>query len=703
MNKPELLAPAGNLEAFFAALDAGADAIYLGGKEFGARQRAKNFSHFELELLVPYAHRQGVKIYVTVNTLLKEREISPLYRFLGFLQDIEVDAVIVQDPGVIHIVRRDFPHIPVHVSTQLSIHNAAGVQTAAGLGCKRVVLARELSLAEISTVCKQTETELEVFVFGALCLSIAGQCQFSSFLGGQSGNRGRCTQPCRRLYSQGGRSGYYLSPSDYNALEFLPQLMDLGVASCKIEGRLKSSQYVGQVTSVFRQAIDLIAREGDLKPQKCRELKAQLHSAYSRPLTTANLSGKYPGSIIQFDQHGSMGSRVGTVVAVNGHRVRVRISRKLSSGDRVKVVSRRGDGSKNAFTVKEVRLLPEKGHHKQGNFTEAWLEVPVPCRQGDVLLKVGSKDYYSSRGAKYWLEKLKREVELPARRRKKVIHYIPARLSASSPSGLTGFETASNLLPWQLKVSSWENFQRFSRERGYDLVVELNRQFMHRLAGHERTFFQRYSRLVWSLPAIHFPGREQRLAGEVKRLLNAGFRRFQLNNLGQMQMFDRRHEQKLMLSTGINLPATNLAAVIAYRAMGFSTVLLSPEMDRESMEMVYKRVPADMKLTLLVFAFLPLLPTRMPLPLSRKKMPLTSPHGEQLFPCFRDGLNYLIPAQPFSLADNLSRFPGADVMPRVIDFSFYPPGVDLASLLRIIRRGKSIPQRTLFNYGRKWD
>jgi putative protease len=703
MKKPELLVPVGNLEAFFAALDAGADAIYLGGKEFGARQRAKNFSLFELERLVPYAHRHGVEIYVTVNTLLKEREIASLYRFLNELQDLGVDAVIVQDPGVIHIVRRDFPRLPVHVSTQLSIHNANGVQAAAGLGCKRVVLARELSLAEISAVSRQTETELEVFVFGALCLSIAGQCQLSSFLGGQSGNRGRCTQPCRRLYTQGSRSGYYLSPSDYNALEFLPQLMDMDITSCKIEGRLKSSQYVGQVTSAFRQAIDLIARDGDLEAEKLRELNGQLQSVYSRPLTSANLSGTYPHSIIQLNQHGSMGIKIGTVVVVNGHSVRVRISRNLSPGDRIKVVSRQSDGRKNAFTVKEVRPVPEKGHKPQGNFTEAWLEVPVPCRQGDVLVKVGSKDYYSSRGSKYWLEKLKREVEPPARRRKKVIHYVPARLTAPLPSGMTVAETASALLPWQLKVSSWENFQRFSRERGYNLVVELNRQIMHRLAGHEREVFQRHPRLIWSLPAIHFPGSKQRLAGRVKRLLNAGFRRFQLNNLGQVQLFERQYKQELMLTTGIHLPATNLAAVIAYQSMGFSTVLLSPEMDRESMEMVCKRTPAEVKLALLIFAFMPLLPTRMPLPVTRKKVPLISPHGEQLFPFFRDGLTYLIPGQPFSLTDNLSRLPGADMMTKVIDFSFYPPGFIPASLLAKIRHGKLIPQRTLYNYSRKWD
>ena len=700
MDKPELLAPAGNLEAFFAALDAGADAIYLGGKEFGARQRAKNFSHFELERLVAYAHRRNVKIYVTVNTLLKERELASLYRFLNFLRDIGVDAVIVQDPGVIFLVRRDFPELPVHVSTQLSIHNAMGVNVLGRLGCKRVVLARELSLAEIAAVRGETETELEVFVFGALCLSIAGQCLFSSFFGGQSGNRGRCTQPCRRLYRQGGRSGYFLSPSDFSALEFLPQLMALGVASCKIEGRLKSSQYVGRVTSVFRRAIDLIARDGDLKPEKYRELNRQLRSAYSRPLTAANLSGSYPDSVIQLHQHGSMGIRVGSVVAADGpHGVRVRLDGEILPGDRLKVVSRHGDGRRNAFTVKTVRPLAGK-NRSPGKAAEVFLEVPVACRRGDSLVKVGSKDSYSSRGAKYWLEKLKREVEPSGRKGKKVVRYDTARLAVFFPPPA---DVPVKLRAWQLKVASWEHLQHFSRERGYDLVVELNRRVVHRLAGHERRVYQQHPHLIWSLPAIHFPGSEPKLAGEVQRLLKAGFRRFQLNNLGQVHLFERFGEQGVSLYAGAQLPAANLAAVAAYRSLGFAAVCLSPEMDRESIEAVCRQVPKTMKLVLLVFAFLPLLPTRMPLPLSRKKMPLTSPRGESLFPCFRDGLTHLVSDRPFSLVDRFSSLPGTDLVTRCIDFSFYPPGFNPASQLAKIRRGKTILPSTSFNYGRKWD
>jgi putative protease len=378
----------------------------------------------------------------------------------------------------------------------------------------------------------------------------------------------------------------------------------------------------------------------------------------------------------------------------------VRLDGEILPGDRLKVVSRHGDGRRNAFTVKTVQAVAPGKNKQLGEAGEIFLEVPVACRRGDVLVKVGSKDPYSSRGAKYWLEKLKREIEPPGRKGRKVVRYDAARLAAFFPSVAESFP---NLRPWQLKVASWEHMQRFSRERGCDLVVELNRQVVHRLVGRERRVYQQHPHLVWSLPAINFPGSEQKLAGEVKRLLKAGFRRFQLNNLGQVLLFDRSGEQGLELYTGAQLPATNPAAVAACRSLGFSAVFLSPEMDRESIEAVCRQAPEAMKLILLVFAFLPLLPTRMPLPLSRKKSPLTSPRGEQLFPCFRDGLTCLVSGRPFSLADRFSQLPGADVVVRCIDFSFYPPGFNPASQLAKIRRGKTVLPSTSFNYGRKWD
>ncbi|MCK5679659.1 U32 family peptidase, partial [bacterium] len=201
---PELLAPVGNFETFMAALDAGADAVYLGLKKFSARARAENFTLADLELITTFAHQRQVKVYVTLNTLIRHDELAEIYKTLSALVRIKVDAVIVQDLGLVNILRRDFTTLPIHLSTQLAIHNPAGANALATQGCERVVLGRELTLDEINLVAQKSSIELELFVYGALCVSVAGLCQFSSFFGGQSANRGRCSQPCRRPYSYQG-------------------------------------------------------------------------------------------------------------------------------------------------------------------------------------------------------------------------------------------------------------------------------------------------------------------------------------------------------------------------------------------------------------------------------------------------------------------------------------------------------------------
>ena len=214
--KPELLAPAGSIESFHAAIDAGADAVYAGLADFNARLRAKNFTARTLSYLLPFAHAHGVKLYVTLNTLIKQAEIEPVIHTLYQLEQIGVDALIVADAGVIDIAHKHFPRLRLHASTQMAVHNSAGVRAAKSLGLRRAVLSRELTLEEIRSIQKQAAIELEVFVHGALCYSISGLCLASSFLGGSSGNRGRCTQVCRRKFStEPGKGRYFFSPNDF--------------------------------------------------------------------------------------------------------------------------------------------------------------------------------------------------------------------------------------------------------------------------------------------------------------------------------------------------------------------------------------------------------------------------------------------------------------------------------------------------------
>ena len=258
VQKVELLSPAGNAEGFYGAVHAGADAVYLAGDRFGARAYAENFTTQELVECIRYAHLLGRKVYLAVNTLFKEREISELYDYLLPFCQAGLDAVIVQDLGVLRFVREHFPECGIHVSTQMTLCSSMGASLLAALGAERIVPSRELSLEELAILRKSVDLEIETFVHGAMCYSYSGQCLFSSILGGRSGNRGRCAQPCRLPYSiltDGRDRGqcYPLSLKDMCTAEHIPRLIQAGIDSFKIEGRMKQPGYVYTVVSMYRR------------------------------------------------------------------------------------------------------------------------------------------------------------------------------------------------------------------------------------------------------------------------------------------------------------------------------------------------------------------------------------------------------------------------------------------------------------------
>ena len=253
----ELLAPAGNLEIFKGVIESGADAVYVGGSMFGARAYANNFTEEELLEAIDFAHLRGVKVYLTVNTLIKNSELSKLYDYLLVYYKRGLDAVIVQDIGVVKAIHEYFPSMEIHTSTQMTVTGADGVRFLSQFGVTRVVMAREVSLAEMKRIHEETGMELEAFVHGALCYSYSGQCLFSSILGGRSGNRGRCAQPCRLPYTvEGKKDEYILSLKDMCGIKALDKLHDAGVYSLKIEGRMKQLEYACGVVKYYRSYID---------------------------------------------------------------------------------------------------------------------------------------------------------------------------------------------------------------------------------------------------------------------------------------------------------------------------------------------------------------------------------------------------------------------------------------------------------------
>jgi len=388
--KPELLSPAGSLESFFAAMEKGADSIYAGLRDFSARARAKNFTLPQMEKMLAYAHAHGKRIYVTLNTLVKERELPQLVETLAALAGMRVDGVIVQDLAVARIVRRYFSSIPLHASTQMTIHNTPGVKVLETLGFKRVVMARELNVDEIATISAATPLEIEVFVHGALCFSVSGQCFFSSYLGGHSGNRGRCAQPCRRLYKHRGKQGYFFSTNDLSAIDILPELIKAGVASLKIEGRMKSAEYVASVVQAYRLVLDAPERS---RKETLLEAKELLKYSFGRTPTKGFLTSSRPDDIVNPWQKGGTGRFAGLVKGIGGDSFFFETREHVRVGDRLRVQPK-SDMAGQSWTVRELFRNQKKVMEvRPGTLTE--VKTPFKISQGDAVYKVSSRDAFA--------------------------------------------------------------------------------------------------------------------------------------------------------------------------------------------------------------------------------------------------------------------------------------------------------------------
>ena len=367
----ELLAPAGSKEALIAAVESGANAVYLAGNLFGARAYANNFDADGLKEAIRFAHLRNVLINVTVNTIVSDEEIPALRSYLKFLYEAGADAVLVQDLGVAKIAREEVPALPLHASTQMTVHSLEGVLALERLGFTRVVLSRELSLAEIKYICKNSQVEIEVFMHGALCVCYSGQCLMSSIIGGRSGNRGKCAQPCRLPYTLvdeqgkdvlGDKAGkYLLSPRDLSTIDIIPDLITAGVASLKIEGRMKRPEYVATVVGTYRRAIDKFY--SGVKYEVSSEDYNNLKQIFNRDFTTAYLISK-PGKDMMSDRRpNNRGLLIGRVLlySKDRHIVTVKLTGKLNIGDQldfwVKVGGRVTTTIKELFTENGERIV----------------------------------------------------------------------------------------------------------------------------------------------------------------------------------------------------------------------------------------------------------------------------------------------------------------------------------------------------------
>jgi putative protease len=389
----ELLAPAGGWEAFLAAIENGADAVYVGGKNYSARQSAQNFSNDDLQKAFDYAHCRDKKVYVTINTLIDNSEFEAALDYICTIQNLGADAIIIQDLGLMHAVKRLMSEVRLHASTQMTIHNAEGVLFAAENGISRVVLARETSLSQIKMIRETVEDmELEHFVHGALCYSYSGQCLFSSMVGGRSGNRGRCAQPCRLAYElkkQGSSdrvspkdSGkYLLSPADLCLLPHLHSLQEAGITSLKIEGRMKRPEYVATVTRIYREVLDRMEQDQEYRPGP--EMTGSLLKIFNRNFSTGYL---YPPGqdFLSTTRPNNRGVNIGRVLEKTDKMASIKLTDAVAKGDGLEIWVSKGRGP--AFILKEMKINGQPAEEaKRGDIISVPLDGKI--NPGDRVFK----------------------------------------------------------------------------------------------------------------------------------------------------------------------------------------------------------------------------------------------------------------------------------------------------------------------------
>ena len=402
-NKPELLSPVGDKDSLKAAVANGADAIYLGGKSFNARKGAANFSLEELEKAIEYAKIRGVRVYITANILYKPREIKKVLKFIEKIYNYGADGLIVQDLGLAKLLKKNFPDFELHASTQMTVHNLAGAKYLEELGFSRVVLARELSIAETKEIVEGSDLEVESFVHGALCISYSGQCLMSSLIGGRSGNRGRCAQPCRMPYTLIDYDSkesiapelakkYLLSPRDINTLEILGQLIEAGITSFKIEGRMKRAEYVALVTSKYRKYIDNFLEyrgEYEINDKDYEELL----QIFNRGEFTVGHYKKLSNlELINYKRPKNQGLKLGRVINYNHHnkRSKIRLDQEASIGDGLEIWTSKGDNV--GFRVEESNLVSAK---------KIEVEINGGIKKGDAVYRTFSKELIETAAASY--------------------------------------------------------------------------------------------------------------------------------------------------------------------------------------------------------------------------------------------------------------------------------------------------------------
>ncbi|MDR2102427.1 MAG: U32 family peptidase [Treponema sp.] len=681
MKPIELLAPAGSPEALDAAAGEGADAVYLGLKSFNARLRSANFTYSQFEGALRSLHRMGRRLYVTVNTVFEQREADRLYQLLKYLASLGPDGIIVQDFGVIAMVRRHFPSLKLHASTQMNIASARGVNALSKHGVSRVVLARELSLQELREIRETTNMELEVFVHGALCVSASGLCLFSGFLGGKSANRGMCSLACGRFFHS--RSAgweeegwYFFSPGDLQLIERVPDLAGAGVNSFKIEGRMKSAEYVGTVVSAYRRVIDSLGGGEEQIARAVGEALGILKNDFARDKTVFYFDG-LPEDItwLRADQNGGTGISLGKILKIKGAGEERR--GLIAAGGTIPVAGdsirfhRADDSDRRSLKLSSVEDGP-------------WIPVPEGFGAGDTVYLIQTRTM-SRRYSPVIPRNTGSFRRAPGRDQAPPVD-IPEfchQKGRDFPQGIYG------------AVSRTEDLYVLQSERPVKAMLAYTRKTAAYLLGSKPPLPFPPADLILTLDPYFPQAGEGVLEEEIPALIGLGYRQFVVNNLGQFSYF---RNTGASLIAGPYLYTFNRWARAFVSALGTDFFISPPENNRQNLERTVesgRRRPAFIT----VFSYPALFRIRADLG-KHYSFGVFSDSRDEGFRliCNPDG-SLVYPERAFSIVDKIPFLKEAGFSRFILDLSGPPlKKSDYKDLMRAVKNAAPLPNTVRFNW-----
>jgi putative protease len=677
--KAELLAPAGSINVFERAVEAGADAVYIGAPALNARALSKDFTFAEIAAMIEFAHSRDVKLYLAANSLLKEAEIPQTIETLAILEALKPDALIIQDLGLYHLCKKYFPQLQLHASTLFGAHNSLAVRQFKNMGFKRVVLARELTVKEINTIARTSNVELEVFIHGALCFSYSGLCLFSSYLGGKSGLRGRCVQPCRRRYQwkqKGEKQGYYFSMNDLSGIDLIHKLRKAGVSSFKIEGRLRSAHYVSSVVKAYRMVID--ADTGDKKAvADARELLSQ---AMGRKTSQGYFITGQSKDLISPYHSGNIGMYLGQAGKGTGKgKVSLALKQPLQVGDRLRL-HQEDTGERVSFTLRQITKKGRKiSQAKPGDII--LLEIPAVVKKGDSLFKVDSRKAREAEKKKSDLDvrqynqtvkKLQRNTKQKVLAVQKSL--VSGRTVSRKKSATTRMERmrgTSGARPLlYIKIDDLQVLKTRLPVIPELLLVELNRKTFNDFSHQRKTVKKYQHKMAWSLPPIILENEVDFFTKAINQLIKNNFITWQIGHVGQQLFFDRG--KRLNLLGDYTLNVLNSQAMHVLHDLKLKRAQAAIEIDRKCLANILSSkaaVNSRLDLGLTVHGTPPLFTARPMASHFIYMQPFISPKGEPFVLRKAWNSTVALAENPFSLLPMLPELANMGLKYAVIDLS----------------------------------